>query len=510
MSAPPRSAVSSALAADRLGMASVASFALTAAAPLMVIGGVIVAGWANIQVTGFPLAILLIGAVLALFAVGYVAMARHIRNAGAFYSYIAQGLGRPAGVVAAFSAVLAYNLLQVGLYGIFGAALSGLLDVQFGIQVAWWVLALAAWAFVAILGVTRIEINSKVLLLLLAAEVAIVLLYDLVFLANPADGVSLSSFAPSNLFVPGALGAVLVVTVTAFVGFEAPPVFAEESKDSRRTIPFATFLGLGVMVALYALTAWALTVVTGPANIIAQSQEHAAQADLMFVLAGKHLGTVFADIGNVLLITSAFAAMLSYHNTVARYTFSLAREGVLPRLLARTGVRSGAPVSASLLQSIVGGVVIVVYAAFNLDPFVQLFFWLGMTGGFGVLLLLAATSVSVIFYFLRNGRQESIWTRVIAPLGSAIFLIWAAQQTVRDYATMLAVQESDPVRWVLPGLYLVVLVLGLVWAVVIKSLKPQVYASIGHGIDGPPAPISEQGHLDDAPIDSPSINRATV
>ncbi|GAA1654448.1 APC family permease [Catellatospora bangladeshensis] len=484
MSAPPSSALSSALAADRLGSASVASFALTAAAPLMVIGGVIVAGWANVQVIGFPLGILLIGAALALFTFGYVAMSRHIRNAGAFYSYISQGIGRPAGVAAALGAVLAYNLLQVGLYGIFGAAGSGLLAMMFNVEVSWWILALVAWLATTVLGLSRVEINSKLLLVVLVAELAIVLLYDVVFIANPADGVSFAAFSPDNLFVGGALGAVLTVTVTAFVGFEAPPVFAEESRDSKRTIALASFGGLAVMVFVYALTAWALTVATGPDNIVAQAQEHAAQADLMFVLAGEHLGSFFADAGNVLLVTSAFAAMLSYHNTVARYTFSLAREGVLPRSLARTGARSGAPVAASILQSVIGLTVIAVYAIFELDPFTHLFFWLGMTGGFGVLLLLAGTSVAVVFYFAKNKRGESLWTRVIAPVLSALFLIWAVQQTVRDYGTMLAVEEGDPAAWILPGLYLLLAVVGVIWALVLRSSKPALYEAIGKGVEG--------------------------
>ncbi|MEV4411236.1 APC family permease [Catellatospora sp. NPDC049609] len=484
MSAPPSSALSSALAADRLGSASVASFALTAAAPLMVIGGVIVAGWANIQVIGFPLGILIIGAALALFTVGYVAMSRHIRNAGAFYSYISQGLGRPAGVGAALVAVLSYNLLQIGLYGIFGVATGGLLNVMFGWDISWWIIALVGWALTTVLGISRVELNSKVLLVLLGAELLIVLIYDLVFLANPADGgVSFAAFNPDNLFIPGALGAVLVVTVTGFTGFEAGPVFSEESRDSRRTIALATFGGLAVMVFVYALTSWSLTVATGPDNIVAQSQEHAAQADLIFALAGTHLGAVAADIGNVLLVTSIFAAMVSYHNTVARYTFSLAREGVLPRSLARTGARSGAPVAASVLQSVLGFVVIAVYALAGWDPFTHLFFWLGMTGGFGILLLLAATSVAVVVYFAKDKRGENVWTRLVAPILAAAFLIWAAQQTVRDYGTMLMVEETDPVRWILPGLYLVLAVVGIVWAVVLRGSNPALYQGIGRGVE---------------------------
>ncbi|WP_162908277.1 APC family permease, partial [Allorhizocola rhizosphaerae] len=391
MSATPRSAVSAALAADRLGAASVASFALTAAAPLMVVGGLLVTGWANIGVVGFPLALLIIGALLALFCVGYIAMARRIPNAGAFYAYIAQGLGRPVGVGAAFVALFAYNTLQFGLFGIFGAALSGFLQskgVTFGAEpIQWWLIALVAWAVTAAFGVLRVDLNSKVLLTLLALELLIVAVYDVAFLVTPsAEGVTLAAFAPGNLFVdPGAVAAVLVIVVTAFIGFEAAPVFAEESRDAKRTVSAATFAGLGVMVFVYVVTSWAVTVATGPSNVVRAAADDSS--NLLFSLAGERLGALLADAGSVLLVTSVFAAMLSFHNTCARYGFALGREGVLPKPLAQTGTRSGAPQISSMLQSGLSLIVIIVYAIQGLDPVNQLFYWGGALGGFGVLSL---------------------------------------------------------------------------------------------------------------------------
>ena len=49
-------------------------------------------------------------------------------------------------------------------------------------------------------------------------------------------------------------------------------------------------------------------------------------------------------------------------------------------------------------------VAIVVYAAGGWAPMTDLFFWLGMTGGFGILVLLALTTVAVIAFFARDPR----------------------------------------------------------------------------------------------------------
>ncbi len=77
---------------------------------------------------------------------GYVAMTRHITNAGAFYAFIARGLGRPLGVAAALVALLAYSFLQVGLYGAFGPAAQAEAQAHLHLSAPWWAWALASWA----------------------------------------------------------------------------------------------------------------------------------------------------------------------------------------------------------------------------------------------------------------------------------------------------------------------------------------------------------------------------
>jgi amino acid transporter len=67
--------------------------------------------------TGIPAAFAAVAVILAVFAVGFVAMARRITNAGAFYAYAAHGLSRPFGVGTALMAVVSYNMLHSALCG---------------------------------------------------------------------------------------------------------------------------------------------------------------------------------------------------------------------------------------------------------------------------------------------------------------------------------------------------------------------------------------------------------
>ena len=68
-----------------------------------------------------------------------------------------------------------------------------------------------------------------------------------------------------------------------------------------------------------------------------------------------------SQAAQLLFLTSLFAAALAFHNCVWRYIFALGREGVLPAAFGRTGANS-IPKAASLIQSLTGLAVIVVYA----------------------------------------------------------------------------------------------------------------------------------------------------
>jgi amino acid transporter len=87
---------------------------------------------------------LLATAILLIFAVGYVAMARHVSSAGGFYALAARGLGGKVGGAAAMVAIFSYNAMQIGILGLLGAASAGTF-ASIGINFPWWV-----WSFVGI------------------------------------------------------------------------------------------------------------------------------------------------------------------------------------------------------------------------------------------------------------------------------------------------------------------------------------------------------------------------
>ncbi|GIF62014.1 amino acid permease [Asanoa ishikariensis] len=488
MSAPPRAdgaQPTGSLAAGRLGVPAVLFFVMSAATPLTVVAGVVTTGFATTGLTGIPVAFVVIGLVLAVFSVGYVAMARNLANAGAFYTFVARGVGRPAGIGASWVALVAYNALQVGLYGAIGAAAGPLLNEWFGFNREWWVIALVCWAVVAVLGVLRIDVNGIVLAVLLCAEVLIILVYSFADLGSPAGGaISTATLDPSNLFGDG-VGAILVLALLGFVGFEASVVFSEEAKDPKRTVRTATYIAVGATAVLYTFASWAMTVATGPDTIVERSQQESV--GLIFGLAGANLGDTWVTIGEVLFATSVAAAMISFHNMIARYMFALGRERVLPAALGRTSASTHAPRNASLVQSVIGLVVIIVYAIGGWEPTVHLFFWAGTSGGLGVLFLITLTSLAVLLFFRRDAHGESTWSRLIAPSVALVALAVVVVLAVANFDALLGVAPDSALAWAIPAAFVVIGLAGAVYGMWLKTSQPDVYAAIGSGGAKPPA-----------------------
>ncbi|GGW57941.1 APC family permease [Streptomyces caelestis] len=475
-----------ALRADRLGTGGLLLSVLAATAPLMVVAGVMPTTFAVMGIVGQPLLFVVLGVVLILFSIGYAEMSRHVHNAGAFYAYISRGLGGTAGAGAALVALVAYNALQIGIYGIFGFEVSGLLATYAEVEIAWWIPALVAALAVGLLGWLKIDVNARVLGVLLVIEVLLVVVFDVAALAEPGkEGLSLHAFNPDTLTGAG-VGTALCFCVAAFLGFEQAPVYAEETSRPQVLVPRVMFLAVGGVAVFFALSSWALTVATGPSAIVGTARKQSA--GLLFFLTESRLGGTFTDVLHVLFVTGMFAALLSFHNVVARYAFAMGREGLLPAAFGRTSGTSGAPGTGSLLQTAVAVVVVVAFAVADdkpagdpTAPVLQLFTWFGNIGALGVIVLMAAASLSVVVFFVRRGAAGAQAWRLVTSALAGLALLVIAGYTVKDFEVLVGAGPGSSLSWVLPGVIGLALAAGLALGLVLRARAPEKHARIGLG-----------------------------
>lgn len=458
-----------------MGTAKLILTVLALAAPLGAIGGLAPVIIANGNGVGTPLTFAVIGVVMVLFAVGFTTMTRHSKLSGAFYAYITVGLGRPLGLGAAFVAMFGYFTLMLGAYAMFGQFADGLISgLLGGPTLPWWAYTLICWLVVTTLANFNVELSGRVLSVLMVLEVLIVMCLNIpVLISGGPEGRSLEPFTISA-FTSGSPATGILLASACFLGFEATAIYRAEVKDPDRTVPRATYLAIILIALFYVLSSWALINAAGPSQAVSVAQN--TTATMFFDQLGSYAGFVTKDVAQVLVVTSVFASVLSSHNPIARYAFSLGKDGVLPAFVGEAHPKHAAPSRASLITSAIALVVTVPFVILKVDV-VAFYSWMFGLGAYALLILMAVTSLAVIVYFRRHPNEESIFNTTILPMLGIAGLL--AMLTLISLNFEVLIGGSKPVAIALQLFTVGLGVLGVALALVWRRSRPQVYSRIG-------------------------------
>ena len=458
-----------------LGLADIVFFVVAAAAPLTVMAGI-----APLAILfggiGAPAAYLAMGVLLCLFAAGFTAMTPYIRNAGAFYSYIARGLGRPAGLGAALLAVFSYNALQIGTFGAFGFFAAGTANDLLGVDLPWPVYAFAGVAVVWFLGFRSISLGAKVLAALLIAETAVlVLLAGAILVKGGASGLSLDSFAPSHVFT-SQMSAPLGLAVAAFIGFEATVIYREEARDPDRTVPRAMYVAVGFLGLFYTFIVWVIVQAFGSAGAVGAAAQN--PAEMFFTAMTRYVGGWATDLQRILIVTSLLASLLAFHNAITRYVYALATERTLPAGLGQIHPRHGSPWIAGIAQSVLAAVVVAVFAVIGADPYNEFLLWVNTPGVVGILALQTLAACAVAAFFRRSPGAHAVGRlRTVAAPATAALLLAVITGLVCTRLSLFT-GAAPLVNWTLIALTPLVFATGVVLALRIRRRRPDVYAGL--------------------------------
>ena len=456
-----------------LGVGAIVFMVVAGAAPLGIVAASIPIILIYSGSTAAPLYYLIAAAILVLFAVGFTRMSQFVHNAGAFYTYIQAGLGRVAGLGAGTLALVSYTVAILSAITYFGVAGSAVVQSYLGVDLPWWTLSLASVLIVGFLGFRNIDLSSKVLGVLLILEVVVVLVMDIGILVHGGrDGITGQPFDLSALAGPG-VGLGLMFAFSSFVGFEATAVFRSEAKDPARTIPRATYIAVLLIGGVYALSAFAIVVGLGVSDAV--SSATADPVNVVLNLASTYVAPILFDVMQILLVTSFFACILSFHNVIARYQFTLARSSALPAWLGKVHPRHFAPSSSSLALSIVCAVLMVGVVLSGLDPVTQVYAWLGGAATLGIMVLLVLTCVAVIVYFRRHRTGHSPWATLVAPAVALVGLLWLVYLIVSNLTLLVGTPEA---AWVVEGALILAFAAGVAIAMVMRTRRPADFARL--------------------------------
>lgn len=459
-----------------LGAPKIAFLLIAAMTPLSVLVGTIPLGL-GLGGPSTSWAFVIVGIIVALFVVGYTQMVKQMDRPGAFYSYITRGLGRPAGVGAAIAASVGYAVGYVGSFAISGFILNGAL-LGLGIDLPWQLLMLVMAGIVAVLTWFQIDFNSIILGIIIVGEIIMSAWFIIAVIVKDGANALPANVWSGDVFQIGSWTVAFIFAMLCFQGFESGALYAPEAKHPGRSVPRALYSSLIILVVLYAFGAWVLVGAAGGIDNVMQAVFDGQFAGFFFATAGEAMGPVGLSLLSIVTILAQLAILIGITSFMSRYIASVAKERILPRGLSRTN-RFGAPSVAIFILLLLGVVLTLGFAAAGIDPYAVLSsaaFGLGAIISSG---LWAVTSLAVFVYFRKASPSERNWWKTTtAPVLSFITLIGMVVIMLMGFEVIAG---GLPWAWILPPIALLLFIVGIVYALIMRSRRPEVYAKLGTG-----------------------------
>jgi amino acid transporter len=437
-----------------------------------------------------PAAFLFATIILTIFSIGYVAMATKIRATGGFYTLISHGLGRELGLATGIGGALAYCLFEVSLLGGFSYFFSTNFNDWFGWEIPWVVPALLAAALIAVLCHFDVELSVRVLGCALIGEIIILTIFDLLVFGQGggSDGIAVKGLNVFNLTDPGvglAAGVGLFLAFWSWVGFEAVPNYAEESRDPKHIVPRATLfsvMGLGIG---YVLTSLAFVSAFPESTLIKDAQN----PDGPFFVAMRDFGSHWlATLMQVLILTGSFACAMAFHNVAMRYGYAMGRERILPFALSKTHPTHKSPYIASITQTAIAVVLVLAWGAgsgFSYDKafdtaYVRIYTMMAVQGVVWILAIQATCALAVLVWHRRHRHPDSWVVVVLCPviaIAGQVFAIYLLFKNIDTLAGTIGYVD------LIAPIAVIVVVGAVLYALWLKRSNRKKFDVIGRMID---------------------------
>lgn len=489
---------------NALGLRDVVFMAVATSAPITAMSGNVPFSVGFGVGTGTPATYIFATIVLSVFAVGYVAMARHVTSTGAFYGFVSHGLGRVVGLGVGYMVVFCYSVFEAAIIGIFAYFGHGVFIDQLGLDIPWPYFAFACILINAILAYFDISFAAKVLSVLLITEIAILAVTSVAVLVHGGgpDGLMPQAVNPANAFKANGLlvaapGLAMFIAFWSWTGFESTVMYGEESRNPRKIIPIATIIAVTGVGLFYTFVSWMAVAGNGAAGSISRAQS-ANPLDMFFHPTEIFVGHWAVLVFQWLMMTGSFACGLAFHNCAARYGYALGREGLLPRVMGHTHHKHGSPHIASYVQMVVAAVWILGFVLLKKDPYLDIFVLLAVVGTFSLLIVQTITMVAVYNYFRSHHPGESAWRVKVAPVIGGLGMLTVVILMIQNLDSAAGTAAHSLLFKMIPYISIFLFSLGAGFALYLRRFNPAKYQLIGRVVlatdgQGPVYDVDEEG-----------------
>ena len=399
--------------------------------------------------------------------------ARRSASPGSLYAYITKGLGATTGVIAGWSLILAYLFTAMAVVCGFVNFAQVLLN-PIGITIApIFLMAICtgiAWYF----AYKDIQLSTVLMLALEVGSIALILLLGIMVLfkkgtfIDPAQ-LTLQGAKPSGIMFG------LVLGVLSFVGFESATTLGDEAKNPLRTIPRAVTLSTVASGLFFVVMAY--IEVLGFSGLPTPMNQSSAPLNDLAQFVGVGFFGVLISIGAAV---SMFACTLACINAGARILFTMGRHSIFHSFVGQAHGRNSTP---HVAVTISGVLIFLVTASVSLFGVSVLdgFAYFGTIATYGFLTVYILISIAAPCYLARRSELRAKHL-VSAAIAIGLMLIPVLGSIGIPGENSLFPVPPAPYN-VFPYLFLLYLVAGAGWFVMLRLRSPDLIQEIESDIE---------------------------
>jgi amino acid transporter len=449
---------------------------------------------ANVAGFSTPLSVLL-GSIGSLGLAYVIAIyARRFAGAGAIFEYLSQAVHNSFGIFSAGVYLLGAMFLGAGgVYIALGFLIQGFFATHLHTSIPWWCGGAFCLIIAFLLNHYGVRIAIRGVLILASVSAIPFLILAVVIIAKGGVGGNTLAVFGTNGGGSNAVFNGILFAVTLFIGFEAAASIAEETENPRRSIPIAVVGAVAISAALYLLVTYAATIGFGRAALAKGAWFSAASP--MGTLAGTYVGNWLSVLIDLVIILDALSLSIAIMVTASRIIFALGRDGLLPKIAARTS-RHDTPVTGNVFIA-VWSALLLVWAgvthygdAVKLPNPIEAFNITSAAGSYLVELIYVFLALFALRLLWDSRHQESgLWWKVIVVIVGLATPILAFKGALDPFPTF----PNNRAVFIA----IACIVISAVWYGVLHFTRPaQVRAAAAHAVEhhGVPAldePIPE-------------------
>jgi amino acid transporter len=351
-------------------------------------------------------------------AYAFTTFSKRYATTGSVYAFASRGLGVRVGFLSGWALLFTYFAFTIGSageVGLFFQTFVGLL----GGSVPWILPSLAALALILGLGLRRLELGTRVTLIVEGISVALIVITVIVILTHlGTHAISATPFKLPHGVALSSVGLASIFGFLSFAGFEGAAVLGEESRNPTRAIPRAIWIAVFGCGIFYLLVIYTQSLGFGLSA--SGVKAFGGSTDPMVFLTGKYAGHAFAVILAGGACVSAYAAAFGSTIATSRLLLTFGRDGLMSKRLADTNSR-GAPSAAILASTVIPALAAVIWFMYG-TPAVSIFGDFGTIGVLALLIAYLATQVAAIKLFASN-----VWRgpKLIIPVVAIVLIVYA-------------------------------------------------------------------------------------